>query len=183
MSDPDVIARGRFVRLVNDDGWEYAERERGENVVAVVAVTENDELILTEQFRPAVKRTVIDLPAGLSGDTKDFAGESLATAAARELDEETGFVAQSLKKMATVPTSPGLTSETVAIFLAEGLTQHGDGGGDEAESIIVHCVPLQNLWAWVRSREEQSQLIDPKVYAGLWLRDQYIGESASQTVR
>ncbi|MCA9074820.1 MAG: NUDIX hydrolase [Planctomycetaceae bacterium] len=177
MSDPEVIARGRFVRLVNDNGWEYAERERAEDVVAVVAVNENNELILTEQFRPAVKRTVIDIPAGLAGDTDDFAGESPATAAARELEEETGYVARSLTEMATVPSSPGLTSETVTIFLAEGLTRQGDGGGDESESIVVHTVPVQLLWEWLRSRESQSQLIDPKVYAGLWLREQYMSAS------
>ncbi len=170
----NVIARGRFVRLVDDQGWEYAERERGEAVVAVVAVTDDHDLILTEQYRPAVKRRVIDIPAGLAGDTEDFAGESRAAAAGRELEEETGYVANTFRELSTVPTSPGLTSETVTIFLADGLTQKGPGGGDESESIVVHTVSLSGLAEWLRARGDESLLIDPKVYAGVWLREQAI---------
>ena len=175
----NVIARGRFVRLVNDNGWEYAERERGHDVVAIVAVTDQDELILTEQYRPAVKRRVIDIPAGLAGDTEDFDGESSATAAARELEEETGYIATSFRELCTVPTSPGLTSETVTIYLAEGLTKHGPGGGDESESIVVHTVTLHELADWLRARERESMLIDPKVFAGVWLREQAVDSSKS----
>ncbi|MEZ6146377.1 MAG: NUDIX hydrolase [Planctomycetaceae bacterium] len=98
--DLNVIARGRFVRLVNDNGWEYAERERGHDVVAIVAVTDQDELILTEQYRPAVKRRVIDIPAGLAGDTEDWMASLPATAAARESwEEEHCYIATSFREL------------------------------------------------------------------------------------
>ncbi len=166
-----LLGVGRYLRLVDVDGWEFAERTRGSGVVAIVAVTDDHCLVLTEQYRPAVKADVIDLPAGMVGDADEFVGEHFQTAAARELEEETGFQAALWTRLVTVPTSPGLTSETVVLFLAEHLSRTGSGGGDAGESIRVHIVPLSDLPDWLQRRTDAGQLIDPKVYAGLWLRD------------
>ncbi len=166
-----LLGAGRYLQLVDEDGWEFAERTRGTGVVAVVAVTDDERLVLTEQFRPVVNAGVIDLPAGMAGDADEFVGESFQTAAARELEEETGFEAASWTRLATVPTSPGLTSETVTLFLAEHLSRTGSGGGDAGESITVHAAPLADLSEWLAQRTDAGQLIDPKVYAGLWLRE------------
>ncbi|MBX3437956.1 MAG: NUDIX hydrolase [Planctomycetaceae bacterium] len=163
-----VLARGRFLRLIDNDGWEYAERTRGTGVVAVLAVTDDDCLLLTEQYRPAVRAVVIDLPAGLAGDVDQ--GEDLVVAAARELHEETGFVADVWTRLATIPTSPGLTSETVTIFLAERLRRTAAGGGIDDESITVHTIPLASIATDLQQQSAMAKLIDPKVFAGLWLR-------------
>jgi ADP-ribose pyrophosphatase len=165
-----ILGEGQFLVLVDEGGWEFVERARGSGVVAVMAVTDDGGLLLTEQYRPAVKRFVIDLPAGLIADTQEHAGEALHTAAARELEEETGFRAESFVYLTTLPTSPGLTSETVTLLLAEHVHGTGTGGGVGGEEIIVHVVALNEVRTWLRQQEDASRLIDPKVYAALWLR-------------
>lgn len=130
----DILGEGRFLRLVSVDTWEWVERRRVSGVVAVVAVTPDERLLLTGQRRRAVDRQVIDLPAGLAGDDPGAEDEGLPAAARRELEEETGWTADRLVVVATCPTSPGLTSEIVTILRASGLRRIGAGGGvgDEA---------------------------------------------------
>ncbi len=162
---PVVLAAGRFLRLVNAEGWEFVERVRATGVVAIVAVTPEGELILTEQFRASVKGRVIDLPAGLAGDGPK--SEELVTAAQRELIEETGYDARRFKLLSHAPTSPGLTSEIVSFFRATGLKKVGTGGGIEGENIRVHTVKLNGADAWLRRRSRAGVHIDCKVFAGL----------------
>ncbi|HVV52524.1 MAG TPA: NUDIX hydrolase, partial [Polyangia bacterium] len=87
-----VLARGRYLTFVDDGGWEYVVRANVTGVVVIVAVTDDQKLLLVEQWRPAVHNRVIELPAGLVGDVDP--DETLATAAGRELVEETGFSAR-----------------------------------------------------------------------------------------
>ena len=120
---PRVLGAGRWLRLVEVDGWEFVERVKATGVVAIVAVTPDGELILTEQFRRSVNGRVIDLPAGLAGDGPE--SEELVTAARRELIEETGYDARRFTLLAHAPTSPGLTTEVVSFFRAAGLKKVG----------------------------------------------------------
>jgi len=163
-----TLGAGRRLRLVSDDGWEYVERIRAKGVVVIVAVTEADELILTEQFRRSVGGRVIDLPAGLVGDLARAPSESPAAAARRELLEETGYTARRFQFLAEAPTSPGLTSETVSFFHAVGLKQVDKGGGVDGEEIKVHLVQRTAADAWLRRRARSGLQIDCKVYAGLY---------------
>ncbi|MGE0377078.1 MAG: NUDIX hydrolase [Planctomycetaceae bacterium] len=179
-SKPKVLGEGRFLRLVDDGGCEFVERSRGTGVVAIIAVTDDGRVLLTEQFRPAVQAAVIDLPAGLAGDTDAFNGEDLSTAAARELEEETGYAAQTWTRLATVPTSPGLTSETVMLYLAEQVSRVGAGGGDAGEAITVHAVSLARIVTWLQQQQSNaSKLIDPKVFAALWLWEHRLNQWVS----
>jgi ADP-ribose pyrophosphatase len=102
-SKPVVLGAGHWLRLVHVDGWEFVERVKATGVVAIVAVTPDGELILTEQFRRSVNGRVIDLPAGLAGDGPE--SEELVTAARRELIEETGYDARRFTLLAHAPTS------------------------------------------------------------------------------
>jgi ADP-ribose pyrophosphatase len=162
---PVILGAGRFLRLVRADGWEFVERVRATGVVAIVAVTTDGELILTEQFRASVKGPVIDLPAGLAGDGPGT--EELVTAARRELIEETGYDARRFALLAHAPTSPGLTTEVVSFFRATGLKKVGAGGGVESEQIQIHAVKLERADGWLRRRIRNGVQIDCKVYAGL----------------
>lgn len=162
-----VIGAGKYLRLVAEDGWEYVERIRGSGVVAVVAVTGQSELLLTEQYRPAVRRRVIDLPSGLSGDVRGCENEPLVQAARRELLEETGYRARRMRRLFTGPPSAGMSSELVTFFRAEDVLAVGDGGGEGSEAIIVHRVPINVATRWLR-RARRRALIDPKVYVGLY---------------
>lgn len=163
-----VLGNGRFLRLVSHNGWEYVERQQTSGIVVIVAVTRARKLLLIEQFRPPVGKRVIELPAGLAGDTQDFDGESLETAARRELLEETGYAAGSMTRLTAGPISAGLSTEILTFYRARGLRKVGDGGGDHSEDIQVHEVPLDDVDRWLGSREDADTIIDPKVYIGLY---------------
>lgn len=163
-----VLAAGRYVRLVDDDSWEYAERCRGTGVVGIIAVTSTGELVLTEQYRKSVGTTVVDIPAGLVGDDSGSESEAGIEAARRELLEETGWQAEELELIARCPTSPGITSEIIDLYRARGIMRVGAGGGDEHEQITVHVVPLAGADAWLESCRARGAMIDVKVYAALY---------------
>jgi ADP-ribose pyrophosphatase len=164
-----ILGEGKYLRLYDDDGWEYVRRHGANGVVVIVAFTPDNRLVLVEQFRPAVKSRVIELPAGLVGDVTDWQDESLATAAKRELIEETGYDADHFVRLATGPTAVGLSSETVTFFQAQGLRRVGAGGGDDTEEIVVHEVELPTMRAWLVDKERQGLLVDPKIFAGIYL--------------
>jgi ADP-ribose pyrophosphatase len=163
-----TLGKGKFLKLVIDGKWEYVERVNSKGVVAVVALTSDRRIILTEQFRPAVGRSVIDLPAGLAGDIAGQENEALEVSALRELIEETGYHATRLTHMADCPSSPGLTSEVVSLFVARNVRQKGDGGGVEGESIVVHTPFLRGIDRWLQKQVSQGKLIDGKVFTGLY---------------
>lgn len=164
----EVLGKGRFLRLIREGRWEFVERSNARGAVAVVAVTDEREFVLTDQFRPAVNCRVIDLPAGLSGDVKGQEKEAFSVSALRELIEETGFHAKSLKHLGDCPSSPGLTSEIISYFWATGVTRVEQGGGVEHEQIEVHTPRLRRIKKWLADQVTQGKLIDPKVYAGLY---------------
>ena len=162
-----TIAQGKFLQLVNDNGWEYAERVKASGVVAVIAITAERELVLTEQYRAPVQRSVIDLPAGLSGDITGQEAEALVEAAKRELLEETGYEAKVWKAVYSAPSSPGLTSEIVHYFQANNARRSSAGGGVDGEQIQTHAIPLRTLRRWLRTRMSEGVYVDPKVYVAL----------------
>lgn len=167
--DSRTLGEGRFLRLVDVGGWEWVERANASGVVAILAITDADELILVEQFRHALDKPVIELPAGLVGDHAGMQDESFQTAAHRELVEETGFEAQSIRPLLATPTSSGLCSEQVQIYHASGLVRTGPGGGDESEEITVHLLPLANLIPALAALAAGGALIDSKIYAALYI--------------
>jgi ADP-ribose pyrophosphatase len=151
------IFEGNHVLVLARGDWEYVERKKGEQAVAVIAETDDGELILTEQFRAPVNANVLDLPAGLVGDEGSNDPEKTAI---RELEEETGYTCDSVELVVKGPTSPGITSEIVSIYRACGVRKVGVGGGVGREQITVHCVSLNEVHEWVR---RQSALIDLKL--------------------
>jgi len=170
-----VLGEGAYLRLVSTRGWEFAERVNASGVVAIVAVTAEREIILTEQYRPAVRKRVIDLPAGLAGDRPADHDEQLATAARRELLEETGYRSRTLEILFTGPPSAGMCSEEVAFFWAHDPKRVADGGGDHAEDIEVHVVPLSAAHEWLMKRVTKKRCIDPKVFTGLYFAERTSG--------
>jgi len=161
-----VLHEGEFLRLLRRRHWEYVERTNSRGVVVIVAVTPGGELLLVEQYRWPVAQPVIELPAGLVGD--QGADEPLLEAAQRELIEETGYRAERIERLASGPTTAGLSNEITTFCSAHGLVRVGPGGGDASEDIIVHAVSLGELQGWLQARGRRAA-IDPKLYAGLWL--------------
>ena len=168
MSDIETITAGRFISLVKRGKWEYVTRSNASGVVIVVPLTADGNLLFVEQFRPPVDRNVIEFPAGLAGDIAGQEDEALALAAARELEEETGYQAQSIECVYTGPSSAGLCDEISTIFIARGLTKVTDGGGVDGENILVHEVPRQDAHRWLEKQQANGYFVAARVYTGLY---------------
>ena len=168
-STPRVLGQGKYLTLVDDDGWEYVTRHAVTGIVVIVAVTDEGKLLLVEQARRAVHRHVIELPAGLVGDVEHHRGEALDAAALRELEEETGYAARQMQFLAEGPIAVGVSDEVISFFRAHELSRVGPGGGDASENIIVHEVPLAGVRAFLAAKASEGLYVDPKIYAGLLL--------------
>jgi ADP-ribose pyrophosphatase len=164
----EILLTGRFLSLVREDHWEYADRVNASGAAIILAVTDGQKLLLVEQYRIPCHARTIELPAGIIGDEPQNGSESLAEAARRELLEETGYSAEGVEPLATGPASSGVTSELVTLFRATGLRRAGRGGGIGHEDITVHEVPLAEVPAWLEAKARSGVLIDPKVYGGLY---------------
>jgi ADP-ribose pyrophosphatase len=163
-----VLARGRYLELIDEGGWEYVNRHGASGVVVIVATTDQGDLVLVEQPRVPVHRRTIELPAGLIGDHPGSALEPREVAAERELEEETGFRAARWSLLAEGPISVGVSTETVSFFRATGLTRVGPGGGDASETITVHVIPVAEVPSFLKAKAAEGVLIDPKVFIGLY---------------
>jgi len=163
-----VIAEGNFIRFVKEDGWEYVERNNCSGVVIIVAITDEGNVIFVEQYRPPVKAKVIEFPAGLINDHSLKDDESFEEAAKRELFEETGYIAGKIEQLLQGPVSGGFTPDMVTMVRARDLKKEGDGGGDQTEDIIVHEVPFNNVPQWLKDKEQEGFLIEPKIFSGLY---------------
>src|SRR5262249_60093886 len=99
---------------------------------AVVALTTAGEVVLVRQFRPAVGRALLEIPAGVM----DVAGEDAATCAVRELLEETGYrPVRPLEPLGPILTTPGFTDERIELFLARDVEPGTAGpGADEGSA-------------------------------------------------
>ena len=164
---------GRFLGMKQRERWEFAYRTNASGVVALVPVTGAGELVLVEQYRIPVGSRVLELPAGLAGDTDDK-NESFSLAAQRELLEETGYRAGYLEELLTGPSTAGMADEIITIFYAGDLERVESGGGNGDEDIKVHHVPLEGASEWLDERIAGGVMVDFKVYAGLfWAAQRY----------
>lgn len=152
--------RGKFLEVRQRGRWEYAGRTRGVRAAVILALDGSD-VILIEQYRVAIGRRCLELPAGLVGDEE--AGESVVASAARELEEETGYRAAALTDLGEFCSSPGMVSESFSLVRAEGLTRIGDGGGTGDEDITVHRVTLDGVAAFVAERRAAGVAVDVKL--------------------
>jgi ADP-ribose pyrophosphatase len=125
-------------------------RHRGSSVI--LAMPDDDHLILVRQYRYPVDRFLWELPAGSLK-----AGEDPKAGAIRECEEEIGLVPTSVEKIGTYYPSPGYLDEYMVLFLMRGLEKPGPGGPaaeqDEDEHIEVRTVSLAEAKAMLRSGE------------------------------
>jgi ADP-ribose pyrophosphatase len=160
----EVMWEGRFITARRRGKWEYVSRSRGIGAAVILAIEEAPDgryAILVDQYRVPLGRRCIELPAGLVGDNGH--DEPPALAAARELEEETGYHAGAMDDLGQFFSSPGMVSESFTLFRARGLTRVGDGGGTPGEDITVHRVPLNGIDAWVSERRAEGYAIDVKL--------------------
>lgn len=170
MSEPlEVLHRGRFLELRKRGRWEYVARFGATGSVHVLAVTDERELLLVEQYRVPVQSRTLELPAGVIGDEAAHQGESPERCGARELEEETGYRPSRVSLLQVSPSAPGLSSEIQHLVRAEGLVRVGSGGGVDGEDITVHRVPLAGIdHGLVDIAARRSLLVDHRIHAALY---------------
>lgn len=112
---------------------------RHPGAAAVVALTENGKIVLVRQYRTALDRVTVEIPAG-----KLSPGEDPLDCARRELKEETGFCAGRIAYLTTIATSAGFADELIHIYLATQLSFEG-ANPDDDEFLNVDLVDLPEL--------------------------------------
>lgn len=163
MSDNiEIMWEGRFVTAKRDGKWEYVSRSRGIRAAVILAV-DDGHVLLVEQYRVPLGKNCIELPAGLVGDHDDNADEDSSVAAIRELEEETGYRAETIEDCGEFYSSPGMVSESFSLFKAGGLTKVGEGGGTDGENITVHRIALTELDRFVERKRREGAGIDVKL--------------------
>ena len=122
-----VLAEGKFLRLVAQSGWEWVERTTASGAAVIAAVTDDDRLVLVEQFRVPMQCRVVELPAGLAGDEPGAADEAVFDAARRELFEEAGYEGGQWRFAIHGPASPGLATEVYSLVRRPRRKEDGAG--------------------------------------------------------
>jgi ADP-ribose pyrophosphatase len=167
-----LIHDGRVVHLSLDrvrfpDGSEgELELVRHRGASAVVPLLGDPEapdptLVLIHQYRYAAGGFVYEIPAGIPEE-----GESWEACARRELEEETGYVAESLSSLSRIFTTPGFTNEEIHLFQATGL-HPGSIQRDKDEFLEVVELPLSRVLRMVSS----GVICDAKSLTGILLVD------------
>lgn len=163
--DSTRVFEGRMIRVRVDNvqlpTGKKVTREVVEHpgAVAVVAIREDKTVVMVRQFRHPAGKILLEIPAGkLDKDEKPDA------CAVRELEEETGYKAAVMRKLATVYTTPGFTDELMHIYAAEGLSQSRQNT-DEDEFIDIDYYNPQQLKELI----QDGQIEDAKTLLGLFM--------------
>jgi len=149
-----TIYDGKLITVVVDDGMEIVHHR---DAVAIVAVDDDEQVVLVRQPRPAVAKHLLELPAGLLEE-----GEVPLECAQRELREETGLRGGEWSKLAAFFMTPGFCDERMHVYLATGV-EEGPASPDEDEELEVVRTPVGELRGLLKDLE------DAKTVAGLLL--------------
>ena len=167
MFDEITLFESQWLGLYRKGHWDYVRRPNSDACVGILAITDENEILLVEQFRIPLGKKVIEIPAGLVGDEPEFRGESFAETAGRELLEETGYRAGRIGLLISSPTSAGMTPEITHLFYATHLTQENEVGGNASEDIEVYKVPLTELRDFLSNKQSEGLMVDFKIHAAL----------------
>ncbi|MDV2683325.1 NUDIX hydrolase [Alkalihalophilus lindianensis] len=161
------IYKGRIIDLQIDEvelpNGKTSKREivKHPGAVAIIPITKEGNIILVRQFRKALEKTIIEIPAGKLDE-----GEAPLMCAKRELAEETGYQSSELEFLLSFYTSPGFADEIIHLYVASGLSE-GTTNRDEDEFLDVMEVTLEEAEAMVGDQ----QIHDAKTaYAIQYLR-------------
>lgn len=146
----------------NKEGTREVVQHNG--AVGVVALTNDNRIILVKQFRAGIKRITLELPAG-----KLELGEDPLECGKRELEEETGYIAESYRKLTAFATSPAILEEIIHVYLATELKQ-GETNPDDDEFVETVVVPISEAKNMIVSGEIE----DGKTIIGILLTCEYL---------
>ncbi len=159
--ESEQLYKGKVVQLRLDtvslpDGRQKKREILVHPGAAAIVPFLNDKILLVEQFRTAIGRTTLEIPAGTLEE-----GESSEECAKRELIEETGYHASQWEKLTEYYPSPGYSSEVIHIFKAGGLTEVSTVKAE----LPIHSVELQE----VQDRIRAGEIRDGKTIVGVLL--------------
>ncbi|WP_050615642.1 NUDIX hydrolase [Bacillus testis] len=165
----ETIYKGKVITLQVDDvalpDGKTSKRElvKHPGAVAIIALTDDHKLLMVEQYRKALERSIIEIPAG-----KLEKGEEPLHTAHREVEEETGYSCDSMEKVVSFYTSPGFADEILHVFVAKGLKKlENPAAADDDEFVELMEVSLEEGERYI----EEQRIIDAKtVYAVQYLR-------------
>ncbi|MFD2445931.1 NUDIX hydrolase [Bacillus sp. CGMCC 1.16607] len=119
--------------------------------VAILPITNDGRIVMVEQYRKALERTLVEIPAG-----KLEKGENPEDSAKRELEEETGYGCENLEWLISFYTSPGFADEIIHLYVATGLTKIENAASlDEDEFVDLLELTLS---------EAKQYIIEKKIY-------------------
>lgn len=159
----ETIYDGRVVHLdvrqvrLPDGQQQTREVVRHQGAVALVALDDEQRVLLVRQFRSGTQQMMLEIPAGLLEPD-----ETPETCAIRELREETGYQPARLEHIGGVHPTPGYTTEYIHLYLATGLTE-ARLAGDVDEFIELVRLPLAEALALI----ERGSITDGKTLVGL----------------
>ncbi|MFS0822864.1 NUDIX hydrolase [Bacillus sp. 1P02SD] len=117
--------------------------------VAILAITDDRKLVMVQQYRKALEKIIVEIPAG-----KLEKGEAPEVTAKRELEEETGYGCETLTPLISFYTSPGFADELVHLFIAKGLKKiENPAGLDEDEFVDVLEVTLEEAVDFIKEKK------------------------------
>jgi 8-oxo-dGTP pyrophosphatase MutT (NUDIX family) len=165
----EPLFQGKIISVHRDtlqmpDG-SSAQREMVDHpgAVAIVALDADDNVVLVNQYRPAIGRRLDELPAGLL----DVSGEAAAAAAVRELAEETNLQAGRWQVLLDLNSSPGFTDEAIRIYLARDLSYAKDPAGFVREHEEVDLTVMRTPLADAVERVFAGEISNATAAAGL----------------
>ena len=169
--DSQIIHRGHYLTF-RVDTIERADGSRGKReivghpgAVAILAIDDDDRVLLVRQYRVAIGEALLEVPAGTLDVADDGSIEDPELAAPRELEEETGMRAGSWRRIASFYTAPGFASELMHLYLATDL-RPADGERltpDADEHLLLERMP----WRDAVAAAERGDLRDAKTILGL----------------
>ncbi|WP_019242120.1 MULTISPECIES: NUDIX domain-containing protein [Bacillus] len=149
------IFKGNVISLQVDEvqlpNGKKSKREiiKHPGAVAILAITEENKIVVVEQYRKALEKSIVEIPAG-----KLEPGEEPLVTAARELEEETGYVSETLEHIISFYTSPGFADEIIHLYLAKGLTKKENSAPcDEDEFVEVEEISLQEAVQYIKEKK------------------------------
>ena len=161
----DRVYTGKVITLKVDTveipGQGYQKRELVEvgGAVGIVAITDDNKVVLVKQFRKPIEKPIFEIPAG-----KLEKNESPKECAERELKEETGYSAKNIKLIHKFFTSAGFSNEIMFLYLATGLNP-GENNLDADEFLDVYEIELEEAYNMVLKNDVE----DAKTSIGLLL--------------